>query len=357
MSASARRWGTGLLRLAYGLLALLTLGGLLAPWVSPRWLPEWQALAVVLPLMLPLHAASALFFRLLRLRRDALVALMLALLCLWPLSQEYALPRSAADPAQADLRVYSHNVAAFRLNLRQAEYLVRQAKPHRPDLVCLQEFRNLKTAGGERVLDYLSRELDLPYKAFPSLRENIHGVVLLSRLPILRIDTLFASTEEINSGFLFTLGQGGDSLGVAVLHLSSFHLPRRLLRRRPWKMADDATVQHSSAVIHRQSGQVERCLAVLDAYPHPLLIAGDFNAVPHSWVSGQFAARYQDSFRAGEGWGWTLPLTSRWGLRIDYQYVSAHLQPIAHEVIPGGRSDHFPILAAYRRKKKAGSGD
>jgi endonuclease/exonuclease/phosphatase (EEP) superfamily protein YafD len=357
MGTSAKRWGRRLLRLAYGLAALLTLGGLAAPWVPPRWIPEWQALAVLLPLTLPAHAAAALLFRLLGLRREALAALLLALLCLWPLSKEYGLPGRSDDPALADLNVLSHNVAAFRLNPRQAEQLARMAKARRPDLVCLQEFRNLKTPSGERVLDYLSRELALPYRAFPSLRENIHGVALLSRLPILRIDTLFASTEEINSGFLFTLGQEGDTLGVAVLHLSSFHLPRRLLRNQPWRMADEATVQHSSDVIHRQSGQAERCLALLDAYPHPLLIAGDFNAVPHSWVSAQFAARYQDSFQAGEGWGWTLPLTSRWGLRIDYQYASKHWQPLAHEVIPGGRSDHFPLIAAYARKKGAGSGD
>jgi endonuclease/exonuclease/phosphatase family metal-dependent hydrolase len=80
--------------------------------------------------------------------------------------------------------------------------------------------------------------------------------------------------------------------------------------------------------------------------PHPVIICGDLNDPPVSFVYRVLSKNHLDSFvEKGGGLGVTfggrLP-----GLRIDYVLTNPKFKIRSHEVIKSELSDHFPVLVS-----------
>ncbi|MBH8560064.1 endonuclease/exonuclease/phosphatase family protein, partial [Hymenobacter negativus] len=90
-------------------------------------------------------------------------------------------------------------------------------------------------------------------------------------------------------------------------------------------------------------------LARVARSPYPVLLAGDTNDLPYSYVYDQLADHLQNAWATvGLGIGATyngkLP-----GLRIDQQFASKQWQVLACKVHREIKwSDHFPVEALYR---------
>lgn len=80
--------------------------------------------------------------------------------------------------------------------------------------------------------------------------------------------------------------------------------------------------------------------------PHPVILCGDFNDTPISFVYQQMMQNLVDNFKeAGSGWGATyrgsIPM-----LRIDYIMTSKDKFKIyKHEILNEDYSDHYPIVS------------
>ena len=97
----------------------------------------------------------------------------------------------------------------------------------------------------------------------------------------------------------------------------------------------------------RQANILARLIAETDT---PLIVTGDLNSTPRSWVYHKIKGPMQDVFGAlGSGWGATyhsaLPI-----VRIDYVFVSHHFRPIGASVVKSDReiSDHLPVAAQFQ---------
>lgn len=350
---------TRIKRLVFGLMATLfcvflffTLAGMLAPYVPVPWWPALQ----LLPAATPVLALFLLMFLVYFLRQRKALWFSLALLALmgagWVLSQEVRPPLNSRGEGE-DLRVISYNVATFRYEANQAQRIATFLRSQRPDVITLQEFRNQDMGNGQKAVEFLSRALEMPYYRFEHLPEHRHGAVIFSRYPITSVDTLFMPLREINTGIIATLETPQGPLGVGNIHLSSYQVSKLLEDKRDaienrWDVMQ-LLYQRTLEVLPLQQDKVDQILAGADQYPHPLILTGDFNAVPHSRIVHQFSRRYTDSFIASGGWlGWTYPLLGPWGLRIDYQFASEEVQPLRHRVLHSRESDHYPIEVYYR---------
>ncbi|GAB4426810.1 MAG: hypothetical protein OHK0039_44930 [Bacteroidia bacterium] len=345
MKTRSRRWRLRLLAILYVPLWVATLLGWLAPWIPPTALPLAQLLVVAVPALLPVHL---LYLWVLRRYRNALLPVLSAVLASgWVLLQD--LRWTGADTLHPpQLRVLSYNVATFDYNpahIARTAALIRAAQP---DVVALQEFRNQPLEDGSSALDYLAAELRMPYYRFIHLPIHIHGTATFSRYPIDAVDTLYLPRREINSGTLLTLDTPAGKVGLANIHLSSYNISKLMQEDAAWQDRPRTLYGNAARVLALQQQRVETILQKTYDFPYPLILAGDFNAVPHSGIMQQVAARYTDTFvRRGQGWGWTFPVWWRLGLRIDYQFCSAGLRPVSHRVIHEGVSDHLPLLVGY----------
>jgi endonuclease/exonuclease/phosphatase (EEP) superfamily protein YafD len=77
----------------------------------------------------------------------------------------------------------------------------------------------------------------------------------------------------------------------------------------------------------------------------PVIVAGDFNAVPDSRAIATMREFLTDAWTvAGRGPGFTIPVRQP-NRRIDYVWVSRHFTPVRMEVLSSEASDHLPIVA------------
>ncbi len=89
--------------------------------------------------------------------------------------------------------------------------------------------------------------------------------------------------------------------------------------------------------------QSEKILTHIQTSPYPVVVGGDFNEPPTSYVYHQFNTQLKDAFRtAGRGFGFTyagkIPF-----MKIDYLFYDPRLQVLEQQIERKPFSDHYPI--------------
>lgn len=227
-------------------------------------------------------------------------------------------PSLPAWPGAGTVTANSTTVKTVQLNIYQhnsdpaavADFI----RSSNADIVTLQEVSGTTS----RVMDILLAEypnrVRCPYA-------RVGSVAVLSRLPEARGEAK-GCIEGGGMAWMRVLA-GGQELSVATLHL-----------HWPWPFQQN-----------RQIGELEQ---YLQALPHPVVLAGDFNAAPWSHAVRRVAAaadasvvpglRFSFGIRFGN-WGPRLPLP------IDHILLSGDITPLDIRLGPGPGSDHRSIIA------------
>jgi endonuclease/exonuclease/phosphatase (EEP) superfamily protein YafD len=89
--------------------------------------------------------------------------------------------------------------------------------------------------------------------------------------------------------------------------------------------------------------QAETLSELIAQSPYPVLLAGDLNAVPQSYVYRRAGKGLKDTFRE-RGWGLGVTYVGYLpGLRIDYIFASGDFNVLDHRRGPRDFSDHRPV--------------
>lgn len=144
-----------------------------------------------------------------------------------------------------------------------------------------------------------------------------------------------------------------ETVRVYSVHLSSNMISSKtnvLMQERD--LSKSSTWSNINSILARYgkySGQRQQQLNVLMDHiaksPHPILLCGDLNDVPQSYIYAKLSENLEDSFTKskpgiGSTYAGSLP-----GLRIDYILSDPVLHVVDHKVLPQYFSDHFPIRA------------
>lgn len=218
--------------------------------------------------------------------------------------------------------IMTYNVGNERLD---PEALVAQLRATKADIVGLQE---LTAAQSEAIGKDLKSIF--PYQTLYG--EGIPGKGVLSAYPIFQTEQLHLYPQRPD--LLASVEIEGRPLRIIVAH----PLPPRF-HRRGFSFLE-ATHHHVAT------------LTELAASGEPTVLMGDFNML--NWDKRHAnlkRAGLKDAFlEAGRGTGYTLP--TRVGrlrtfpfMRVDYIWVTRHLQPVAAWPGPVSSSDHLPVLA------------
>lgn len=269
--------------------------------------------------------------------------------------------QEAAD----DFTVLSMNVETFRGYARHtperilmAHEMLRYLTKSDADILCLQEFyerpkshiyntvTRFKKSGYK--YHYYSRALNLD-------KQSTIGVAIFSKWPIVGHGTVYHAQTNNNQIIFADVITPEGVVRVYSLHLES-------IRLRPYEIQDNSTreeVKRNLKTVtrklrngfERRGAQFDILLKHLKQSPWPVIIAGDFNEVPYSYIYQQLKGRYQNAFEEkGQGFGITfngfLPF-----LRIDNQWADPKLKishfRTAQEV---KASDHFPLEVGYQMR-------
>lgn len=210
-----------------------------------------------------------------------------------------------------------------------------------PDVLCLQEISG-------KFYHLLAQKMGYEYTF--NLKK---GTVIFSRYPIEAGGEIpFSKTS--NSSLWADI-----RIGKKLTRFYNVHLQSNKVSVTTEKVIDDPNLNEGETwrqiggVLNRVGGatsiradQAQRVRRHLTASPHPVVVCGDFNDTPNSYVYTHIAEGLTDTFRAkGLGLGTTfagaLPL-----LRIDYILTEKSIATFSCRTIRGGGSDHYPVVVA-----------
>jgi endonuclease/exonuclease/phosphatase family metal-dependent hydrolase len=219
-----------------------------------------------------------------------------------------------------------------------------------PDVVCFQEFFHQDKPTSFSTKDTLIELLGTQnyherYSHKIRNRQNF-GICMLSKYPIIaKGDVMFDNFASTDNYCIFAdIVKHGDTIRVYNIHLQSIKL-----QQEDYEMfgATDAVPKEKKSTVRllidkltiaypARAQQALKVIEHMETSPYPVVVCGDFNDTPMSYVYNQFNQKLVDSFLEG---------------RIDYIFHDPRLQAQQFTIQKKAFSDHYAVSCEIWKKK------
>ena len=230
-----------------------------------------------------------------------------------------------------------------------------------PDILCLQEY---SAVPDRNVTDSLTARGYLHRYGAHGGSDNPSGTVVFSKLPITYVKHI--DQQKV----LVELQKGKRKFRVCCVHMDSyqFTLDNRsdIDDMRHGKL--DSTTRRTlskakETVLCHEKEWKELLRPLVTGSSVPMLLAGDMNDIPGSWLYGQITDYLDDTYcDEGSGFcttfnggsGKLLPLGHNWlpQFRIDMVFHSPEFTTLSYHRIKSDISDHYPVLVALELRSE-----
>ncbi|MBZ0326431.1 MAG: endonuclease/exonuclease/phosphatase family protein [Altibacter sp.] len=327
-----------LLLLGNTIAVILLLVSFILPYVPPKSFPTISLLSLAVS---PLILVNVLFtaYWLFRLKRLALfsgIVLVVAYFHFNPFF-EFSSEGNTSD-YQNTISILSYNVRLFNAYEKEpskgvSETISEILKNKTPDVLCIQEY-------------YRGSAFD--FSAYPY--QYIHfrdsndklGHAIFSKYPFANRGA-FNYENSYNNTIYADIVKGNDTIRVYNLHLQSLGImPRVGFLQEGDK---ERLRKRMTRAFMMQQSQASIILDHKNRSPYPVILGGDFNNTPFSYVYRQLQGGMNDAF-VERGWGiGTTFKFDGYPMRIDYILTSETLEVISFETVDQSFSDHYPVKA------------
>jgi endonuclease/exonuclease/phosphatase family metal-dependent hydrolase len=226
-----------------------------------------------------------------------------------------------------------------------------------PDILCLQEFYTNEGPGFSNHIDSLKKMMGYPYHTFTCDKTHWdtwhYGIILFSRFPIVRASSIPCGFSPAGSGSSFLRADVlvyGDTLRVYTAQLKSY-----MFRNNDYELLEGGHGSYDAIrglaarmkrTIQKRAVQAEQLAGLIAASPYKVIVCGDFNDTPVSYIYNTLSHNMQDAFlHRGRGIGRTLAFLAP-TLRIDYILAQRPLQIHAYKTFNRRGFQHFPVMAS-----------
>ena len=246
--------------------------------------------------------------------------------------------------AQPGLKIATYNVYMFNRETSGfiAQDVLAEMRRQNVDVLCMQEYNEVS---GEKKNSESYKEY------FPYMAVGRSDMVIYSRYPIK--DTrriLFNDTN--NSAMWADIDVKGDRVRVFNVHLqttgisSTMHQAAKL-QGRGYEVEGnrflEAILGNYIWGLMFRSGQSILVANEVRASQYPVVLCGDFNDVPYSFVYNTLLGSMVDGFREC-GSGWSATYRGKKAARIDYIFHDEALQGLSYYKTELTYSDHYPVF-------------
>jgi endonuclease/exonuclease/phosphatase family metal-dependent hydrolase len=334
----------------------------LSPHVNPQGKWPLAVLSLFYPALLIIHFSFILFWG--ALRRWQFLLSLGCVLAGWGHVRTiigFSSPKAGIAGETEAIRVMTFNCYSFLgsnggAKLIEPDQLAQLLRNYEPDILCLQEFANTDEQV-KKFSNWVRDGRDFPY----ALVQTEPSLAIFSRYPL--TDKAADTFPGSYNGYQRTdVAIGDHNISLFNLHLQTNAITGLadkvvdsgdLKTRETW-MNIGGMLRRYQRAARKRVAQAKEVQALLKQASHPVVICGDFNDVPQSYVYRLLRQGYTDTFRkAGVGLGVTysgkIP-----GLRIDYIFTPAELSVLETRVLRPGFSDHRPVLStvAFQARQK-----
>ena len=329
------------------LLMVFTFVGLFGGEVNPAGNTARAMLVYALPLLIAGNIVFLIYWLIMRRWHWALIPFITILCCIPYISTLYKFgsPDEAAEKAPG-IKIASYNVAMFGRETSgfMAQDILSEMKKQKVDICCMQEYND--HCGDKKNSD--------SYKEyFPYMAVGESDMVIYSRYPIKNFKNLnFEMTN--NSAMWAEIEISGNIYRVYNAHLETTGINGTLHKAAKVQMKTGMEVE-SNALIRAiygnytvgmiaRAGQANVLAMDMCECEAPIIVCGDFNDVPYSYVYNTMLGDKVDGFtECGSG----LMYTFRGGnkkVRIDYIFHEKTLEGVNYYRRDLTYSDHYPVF-------------
>lgn len=273
-------------------------------------------------------------------------------------------PQQATEQDEV-LKIMSYNVRLFDL-YNESVYernenrnaIIAYIHEMNPDVVCFQEFYHQDKPSNFVTKDTLIALLDIKYyherySHKMTGRQN-YGICMLSKYPIVaKGDVMFENSNNSDNYCIYAdIVKGDDTLRIYNIHLQSIKLQQddyalfgeqKDRQAAPEKSTIRLLIEKLRVAYPTRAEQALRVTEHMETSPYPVVVCGDFNDTPLSYVYNQFDQQLTDAFReTSTGLGVTYAGKVPAG-RIDYIFHTSDLAAQNFRIQEKVYSDHRAI--------------
>ncbi|WP_417602900.1 endonuclease/exonuclease/phosphatase family protein [Owenweeksia hongkongensis] len=353
MAAARKTFLDGLLYFFNVIFALLLLGSYLAYYVPSSVTTVFSIIALGYPVWFFVNLAFAIYW-LIRFKTKVFLPIVVISLGYMHVGRLYQF--GGAEKVVANdqkLKVMSFNVRLFNqydwIDDHTIEtQIVELIKDENPDVLMLQEYKKTDKA--------TAKSLGFSYSSFKPNRNGQYGLAIFSKFKIEKSEAIIIENDSsYNNQFQYAdIVWKKKPIRFINVHLASIGLEYsdyELLENPDTENHEKlekgikSIANNLSNAFKRREVQIQSVVHEIQTSPNPVVLAGDFNDVPQSFVYHEIDNELEDSFtESGQGFGKTY-VKSPVPLRIDYIFHSENLHALNFKHIKRELSDHYPITA------------
>jgi endonuclease/exonuclease/phosphatase family metal-dependent hydrolase len=249
------------------------------------------------------------------------------------------------ENTEKGLKIASYNVAMFGRETSgfMAQDILAEMRRQKVDVLCIQEYNEISgdKKNSESYKDY-----------FPYMQVGREDMVIFSRYPI-KAHKKMLFDETNNSAMWADIDVKGKDIRVFNIHLETTGINRTL--HSAGKMMEQNREVDTNKLLNAiwgnytlgmmfRSGQAITIANEKRESEKPVILCGDFNDVPYSFVYNTVLGDMVDGFKeCGAGWMYTYRSKHK-PVRIDYIFHDESLKGISYYKTEMTYSDHYPIF-------------
>lgn len=264
------------------------------------------------------------------------------------------------------VKVLSYNVRLFDLynwteNIESRKNIVGLIKTMDADIICLQEFYSSLGKGFNNVDTLLKyQDANFFHIEYTQMlyKRDFYGIATFSKYPIVNKGTLEFKKSLSNVCIFTDIKVNKDTIRVYNMHLQSFRFDKRdyefienLQNMDEIKdLREEEQLEGTKHILKRlklgfkkRAAQTDLIAEHIKSSPYPVIVCGDFNDTPSSYVYRKIKGKLNDAFiESGRGFGttYTGPFPE---FRIDYILHDEYFDSYEYRTVRKKYSDHYPV--------------
>jgi len=325
------------------LIAALLLLSYLLPYIQPKHFAYLSVLSLGVPILIILNVLFVLFW-FLKSKKQLIVSLFVLIIGYSFVFSLYKFSSSNNVIDENNITIMNYNVRLFNLynwiseNDVEAK-IVSFINEEQPDIICFQEY-------------FPHDNVDLSFYKYKyeelSGKSVKNGQAIFSKYPIIKSGSInFPNTE--NNAIYADVVKGTDTIRVYNVHLQSSGINPEVESLN--KENSERLFKRVVKTFKIQQSQVELFLNHKETSPYKVIICGDFNNTPFSYVYREIKGELIDAFEeAGNGFGRTFDF-KYFPVRIDFILVDKSFIVNGFKNYKEKLSDHYPIMTSVSFEK------
>lgn len=265
------------------------------------------------------------------------------------------------------LKVMSYNSMLFDLynwskNSESRNLILTSLTEENPDILCLQEFYTSEEKGDFDNIDTLTDILGAKNNHIEyttTLRKFDHwGIATFTKFPIIKKGKIDFSTKANNICIYTDVIIKTDTVRIYNMHLQSISFSKDDYRFID-ELKNDTTiaknqVERSKSILRRlklafgkRAKQADIISEHIKNCKYPIIVCGDFNDTPASYVYNTIKGNLKDAFIT-KGSGFETTYAGKFPrFRIDYILYSKSLNCKLYKRLNETQTDHYPIVSYF----------